>query len=603
MDEIKAKADDAFRNKNYDEAIELYSAAIELAPDMPTLYNNRSAAFHNANVAWKALEDAEKSLSFEETQRGYQRKANALRKLGRFDEAVVAYKKAIQLAEGGDPAIQEVIKEIEGFGYARSQMTKPMMQAIAKCTDVKKNDSDPFGSGDQSEIGGRPQSEMPGGKAQKLREVWAGGGDFNPDEINFPHTDFLRAVYRGDVKAVKRSLTFCGDDEQKKFELVNRRESILRLSPLIACVASTRKVRGPAAVSGVLASEIAKLLIEAGADVHAKDIAGYSVIHHASTATAGPGTLRLIPLLVERGADPNNENRFGDPPIMEPVMSNNPETVKALIQFGADVHKKSSSGVLAMNLCRFNPTMTQVIASGSSYAGIKVGDKVQIKGTGKDTLDGQYGTVLQRAVGSYELELLSDESADAKPKKITASIEQVVRLDSSCAKCGGIKNLMQCGRCKKVKYCSPDCQKAHWKEHKAACQERPDWVLSRPKGGLNKQFTADLGSLGEIKAPKDRKGAKQTDDIIVKVQIPMDISAMMPNLARSGGAGKNDSICIYNESKSLEWYITPSDSDDYDAITASVKKSGVSGLKAYYGAKVVDGKLHICQEVLPPQPW
>ena len=589
MEEIKAKADDAFRNKNYDEAIELYSAAIELAPDMPTLYITRSGAFLDADVAWKALEDAEKSLSLAETYEGHRRKADAMRCLGRFDEAIWAFKKALKF---GDAGVQEQIKKTEKAVFARSDLIKPMMKVIAKTTNVKKNDSDPFGNGDQSDIPGRPQSELPGGVACKLREIWAYGADFNPDQATFPHSDFMRAVDRGDVKAVKRSLNFCGDDERKKFELVNRRESILRYSPLIACVAATRSVRGPAAVSGRAALEIATLLIEAGADVQAKDLVGNSLIHHASMGTAAPGTLGLIPLLIERGVDPNNENRFGDPPILEPVVNQNPEAIKTLIQFGADVHKKSSSGVLATNLCLHTPTIAQVIARSSSYAGIKVGDKVQIKGTGNDA-DGQYGTVLQRAVGSYEVEMRREEIPEAKTK-VTVSIENVVRLAISCAKCAAVQNLMQCGRCKKVKYCSPDCQKAHWKEHKPYCHDRPDWVLTRPKR-----------TRGEVKSPKASEEANQTDNLIVKVELPIPTEEfLVPSWPGCEAAvEKDESFTVSNQSKSLEWRITPSGSADYDAITASVKKNGLSGLKAYYGAKVVDGKMYICQEVLSPQPW
>ncbi len=35
--------------------------------------------------------------------------------------------------------------------------------------------------------------------------------------------------------------------------------------------------------------------------------------------------------------------------------------------------------------------------------------------------------------------------------------------DGSCVK------LKQCGRCRKVGYCSVECQKSHWKTHKKEC--------------------------------------------------------------------------------------------------------------------------------------
>ena len=43
--------------------------------------------------------------------------------------------------------------------------------------------------------------------------------------------------------------------------------------------------------------------------------------------------------------------------------------------------------------------------------------------------------------------------------------------NSCCAQCGGSGQgkLLHCGRCKRTQYCSRECQKAHWKDHKANC--------------------------------------------------------------------------------------------------------------------------------------
>ena len=39
-----------------------------------------------------------------------------------------------------------------------------------------------------------------------------------------------------------------------------------------------------------------------------------------------------------------------------------------------------------------------------------------------------------------------------------------------CAVCGQLSSGSKCGRCRVVSYCSKDCQRAHWPQHKQFCQ-------------------------------------------------------------------------------------------------------------------------------------
>lgn len=54
--------------------------------------------------------------------------------------------------------------------------------------------------------------------------------------------------------------------------------------------------------------------------------------------------------------------------------------------------------------------------------------------------------------------------------KVTMTDLKEVQFD--CALCGKLAKANKCGACKKVHYCSKECQKAHWKEeHKKECEE------------------------------------------------------------------------------------------------------------------------------------
>ena len=44
------------------------------------------------------------------------------------------------------------------------------------------------------------------------------------------------------------------------------------------------------------------------------------------------------------------------------------------------------------------------------------------------------------------------------------------RLTGSCSNCFKFGEFAKCSRCRKVCYCSRECQKAHWKEHKKECK-------------------------------------------------------------------------------------------------------------------------------------
>lgn len=59
------------------------------------------------------------------------------------------------------------------------------------------------------------------------------------------------------------------------------------------------------------------------------------------------------------------------------------------------------------------------------------------------------------------------------PKTSTVPSEGVPSkgIASACAHCNGTKDLKTCLGCKKVLYCSQNCQRAHWPDHRAACKK------------------------------------------------------------------------------------------------------------------------------------
>jgi ankyrin repeat protein len=85
----------------------------------------------------------------------------------------------------------------------------------------------------------------------------------------------------------------------------------MRFSPLHSCIVGAR---GKEIFGGEFV-EIAKMLIDAGSSVNAKDFCGFSCAHHCSTAYAFEDLL----LLGDAGANANSPNRLDETPILEAV--------------------------------------------------------------------------------------------------------------------------------------------------------------------------------------------------------------------------------------------------------------------------------------------
>ena len=88
----------AFQQKNFNEAINHFTSAINESPHDHTLYSNRSACHYNLSNFVKAKEDAEKCIEIKsDWGKGYQRRGMALHGMNQFDEAIKDYETGLKL--------------------------------------------------------------------------------------------------------------------------------------------------------------------------------------------------------------------------------------------------------------------------------------------------------------------------------------------------------------------------------------------------------------------------------------------------------------------------------------------------------------------------
>ena len=120
MTSITIKAQDAdaykkegnlkFATSKYEEAIELYTKGLELDSENHILYGNRAAACLKMERFDNALSDAQMSVQLEpKWVKGYHRAASAYVALGRLNEAIEQYEKALQI-NPDDKSLKRLLK-------------------------------------------------------------------------------------------------------------------------------------------------------------------------------------------------------------------------------------------------------------------------------------------------------------------------------------------------------------------------------------------------------------------------------------------------------------------------------------------------------------
>jgi hypothetical protein len=127
------------------------------------------------------------------------------------------------------------------------------------------------------------------------------------------------------------------------------------------------------------------------------------------------------------------------------------------------------AGLLAMLLHRLGP---QAAADERAWASDMV--RCLEEGLSALTASGDEGASLrlgQLRAAMAQCQLVGDEQRRAQAMEIKAERQSAA---SVCAACGaragqpGVR-LQMCSRCQRVYYCGPDCQRAHWRAHKAEC--------------------------------------------------------------------------------------------------------------------------------------
>ena len=120
--DFKNKGNEAFKAQRYQEAIDLFTKAIDCNPNDHVFYSNRSGSYLNNGQYDEALQDAETCIKMNPTwPRGYQRKGSALFYLERVDEAINTYKEGLKV----DPNNADLQKDLKAAESKAAEGANP----------------------------------------------------------------------------------------------------------------------------------------------------------------------------------------------------------------------------------------------------------------------------------------------------------------------------------------------------------------------------------------------------------------------------------------------------------------------------------------------
>ena len=144
------------------------------------------------------------------------------------------------------------------------------------------------------------------------------------------------------------------------------------------------------------------------------------------------------------GSDVNHANIDGSTALGAAAFDGHVAAVKVLLEAGAEVNHADNNRCTALYF-------------GARHGHVEVIQVLLAAGADPSIADHQGRTPL----------------ALARANRFEAAAMALVQ-EGACAACGGGGSasgavFMKCARCKAVRYCSKDCQRTHWRLHKASC--------------------------------------------------------------------------------------------------------------------------------------
>uniref|UniRef100_F7BJP0 Serine/threonine-protein phosphatase n=1 Tax=Ornithorhynchus anatinus TaxID=9258 RepID=F7BJP0_ORNAN len=140
-EELKTQANEYFKGKDYDNAIKLYSQAIEINPSNAVYHGNRSLAYLRTECYGYALADATRAIELDKKYiKGYYRRAASNMALGKFKAALRDYETVVKVRPNDKDAqlqYQECHKVVKRKAFERAIAGDEHKRSVVDSLDIE----------------------------------------------------------------------------------------------------------------------------------------------------------------------------------------------------------------------------------------------------------------------------------------------------------------------------------------------------------------------------------------------------------------------------------------------------------------------------------
>uniref|UniRef100_A0AAR2L070 Serine/threonine-protein phosphatase n=1 Tax=Pygocentrus nattereri TaxID=42514 RepID=A0AAR2L070_PYGNA len=140
-EKLKEKANNYFKEKDYENAIKYYTEALDLNPSNAIYYSNRSLAYLRTECYGYALADATRALEIDKNYiKGYYRRATSNMALGKFKAALKDYETVVRVRPNDKDAkmkYQECNKIVKQKAFERAIASDELKRSVVDSLDIE----------------------------------------------------------------------------------------------------------------------------------------------------------------------------------------------------------------------------------------------------------------------------------------------------------------------------------------------------------------------------------------------------------------------------------------------------------------------------------